>query len=301
MTGRQIVVAGTFVAALGVSAIGQKLESAQNANLVDLDVVVTDGGGRPVAGLKQEDFDVREDGKRVKLTTFIPVADDADGDSGRSLVILLDDVTMPRESVNAIKAIATYLAMQARSTDDLSVLRFTRQDEPIGDRRAALARIAEFEGAPIRYAPAGSPEDVLELIANVSRQLESTGRRRKIIICIGAPRICNVTQPGGFGGGWFYDAWRDAIGAAARANVSVYALLAVPARVSGKGIVEATGGAIFHGESDFRPVLDRIWQDAGQHYLLGYWPPASSKDVHTISVKVARKGVKVLARRQRGN
>jgi hypothetical protein len=50
-----------------------------------------------------------------------------------------------------------------------------------------------------------------------------------------------------------------------------------------------------------RPVLDRLWQDAGQHYLLGYSPLTSSKDLHTISVKVTRRGVKVFPRRQRGN
>jgi hypothetical protein len=153
----------------------------------------------------------------------------------------------------------------------------------------------------VRYAPAGSPEDVLKLIASVSRKLESTGRRRKILVCIGAPRICSVAQLGRFGGGSFYEDWVDAVGAAARANLSMYALLAIPARVSGEGIVEVTGGTVFRGASDFRPTLDRIWQDAGHHYLLGYWPPTSSKDLHSISVKVARKGVRVLARRQRGN
>ena len=81
----------------------------------------------------------------------------------------------------------------------------------------------------------------------------------------------------------------------------MYAILAVRASVSGQGLVEATGGAVFAGVSDFRPVLDRIWQDAGHHYLLGYWPPRSSKDSHAINVKVARKSVRVLARRQRGN
>jgi hypothetical protein len=81
----------------------------------------------------------------------------------------------------------------------------------------------------------------------------------------------------------------------------MYAVLALPAQVSGAGIVEVTGGPGFRGASDYRPRLDRIWQDAGHHYLLGYWPPTSSKDLHSISVKVARKGVHVLARRQRGN
>jgi hypothetical protein len=135
----------------------------------------------------------------------------------------------------------------------------------------------------------------------VSRKLESTGRRRKILVCIGAPQICSVTQPGRFGGGWLYEDWIDAVGAAARANLSMYALLAVPARQSGESIVEVTGGTVFRNASDFRRMLDRIWQDAGHHYLLGYWPPASSKDLHSISVKLARKGVHVLARRQRGN
>ena len=303
MSGRTIV-AATLVAFLGASSSAQKTRSFQNIDLVDVDVVVTDGEGRPVTGLKKEDFDIREDGKPVALQTFVArtATADADDDTGRSMVILLDDVTMPHESVNAVKAIATYLAMQARPTDDLSVIRFRElDDEPFGDRRAALARISEYQGALVRYAPAGSPEDVLKLIASLSRKLEATGRRRKILVCIGSPRICSVTQPGRFGGGWFYEDWIDAVGAAARANLSIYALLAVPARVSGEGIVEVTGGMVFRGASDFRPMLDRIWQDAGHHYLLGYWPPTSSKDLHSINVTVARKGVHVLARRQRGN
>lgn len=303
MSGRTIV-AAALVAFLDASSPAQKTSSFQNIDLVDVDVVVTDGEGRPVTGLKKEDFDIREDGKPVALQTFLARTNTEadDDDTGRSMVILLDDVTMPRESVNAVKAIATYLAMQARPTDELGVIRFRKlDDEPFGDRRVALERIAEYQGALVRYAPAGSPEDVLKLVASVSRKLESTGRRRKILVCIGAPRICSVTHLGRFGGGSFYEDWVDAVGAAARANLSMYALLAVPARVSDEGLVEVTGGTVFRGASDFRPLLDRIWQDAGHHYLLGYWPPASSKDLHSISVKVARKGVHVLARRQRGN
>ena len=303
MSGRPVA-AATLVACLEAASSAQKARPFQNVDLVDVDVVVTDKEGRPVTGLTKEDFEVREDGKPVALQTFMArtATDPEDDDSGRSLVILLDDVTMPRESVNAVRAIATYLVMQALPTDDLSVIRFRElDDEPFGDRRTALARISEYEGALVRYAPAGSPEDVLKLIASVSRKLEPTSRRRKILVCIGAPRICSVTRPGGGGGGWFYDDWIDAVGAAARANLSIYALLAVPARVQGEGIVEVTGGTTLRGSSDFRPLLDRIWQDAGHHYLLGYWPPTSSKELHKIRVTVARKGVHVLARRLRGN
>ena len=299
MSGRAIL-AATLVAFLHSSSSAQN--QFQNVDLVDVDVVVTDDDGKPVTGLKKDDFDVREDGKPVELKTFVPVAMSEDSTAPRSMVILLDDVTMPTETVNAVRALATYLALQARPIDDVSVIRFRNQDdEPFGDRRAALARIQQYQGAPLKYAPAGAPEDVLKLIASVSKKLEATGRRRKILVCIGAPRICAVREPGRFAGGWFYGPWAEAVGTAARANLSMYSVLAAPARFSGEGIVEATGGTIFRNESDFRPRLDRIWQDAGHHYLLGYWPPTSSKDIHTISVKVTRKGAHVLARKQRGN
>jgi Ca-activated chloride channel homolog len=303
MSGRTSV-AAVLVASLGVSPAAQKTKPFQNVDLVDLDVVVTDGDGRPVTGLKKEDFDVREDGKPMALQTFVPRAatDAADDDTGRSMVILLDDVTMPRESASAVKAIATYLALQAQPTDELSVIRFREvDDEPFGDHAAAMARISEYRGALARYAPAGSPEDVLKLVTSVSRKLESAGRRRKLLVCIGAPRICSISEPSRFGDGFFYAEWVEAVGAAARANLSMYAVLAGTARSSGDGIVEVTGGQVFRNASDFRPMLDRIWQDAGHHYLLGYWPPASSKELHAISVKVARPGVRVLARRQRAN
>jgi VWFA-related protein len=39
-------------------------------NVVNVDVHVTDQGGRPVPGLQRDDFEVYEDGKRVKLTNF---------------------------------------------------------------------------------------------------------------------------------------------------------------------------------------------------------------------------------------
>src|SRR4051812_30887172 len=108
MSGRTIG-AAVLVACLRISPSTSQTKPFQNVDLVDVDVVVTDAEGRPVAGLKKEDFDIREDGKAVALQTFVPRTAADDDDGGRSMVILLDDVTMPRESVNAVKAIATYL------------------------------------------------------------------------------------------------------------------------------------------------------------------------------------------------
>src|SRR5712664_1215277 len=43
-----------------------------NTRLVVVDVVVTDKKGQPVAGLKAEDFTVEENGKKQKVSVFVP-------------------------------------------------------------------------------------------------------------------------------------------------------------------------------------------------------------------------------------
>src|SRR5215203_626141 len=43
---------------------------AVDVNVVNVDVYVTDKNGRPVTGLRKEEFELREDGKRVEITNF---------------------------------------------------------------------------------------------------------------------------------------------------------------------------------------------------------------------------------------
>ena len=89
---------------------------------------------------------------------------------------------------------------------------------------------------------------------------------------------------------------------AARANVSVYAVMPVristPIMLTG-GIVDFTGGNGFVNTSSFEKFVDDLWSEAGNYYLLGYWP-VSNRELHSIDVKVVRKGLHVHARRRRG-
>ena len=41
--------------------------------VVEVDVVVTDKSGRPVRGLRREDFEISEDGRPVEIATFSAV------------------------------------------------------------------------------------------------------------------------------------------------------------------------------------------------------------------------------------
>jgi muconolactone delta-isomerase len=65
------------------------------------------------------------------------------------------------------------------------------------------------------------------------------------------------------------------------------------------GIVQLTGGKVFAHENDFSLAARAIWREAGHYYLLGYWPAASKRELRSIDVRVARKGVRVRARQRR--
>jgi hypothetical protein len=286
------------------TAVAADQPAPASVDLVELAVVVTDRSGRPVTGLQKEDFEVKDDGRVVELATF--VAASASGstelDQGRSVVVLLDDVSIAPVAADSIKSIAGYVVTRGGPGDDVSVIRLNnRTDEPYGDFELAISRILEYRAGVAPFDALRTTEDVLKLVANVSERLEANGRRRKAIVCIGSRRICNVDEPIASSRGTLRNDWVSAIGAAARANVSVYALIAARGRLPADGLVEATGGEVYASRSDLRPFIDRIWTGLSHHYLIGYWPPASTKQLHSVSVKVNRRGARVLARRWRGN
>jgi hypothetical protein len=101
---------------------------------------------------------------------------------------------------------------------------------------------------------------------------------------------------------WRY--WVDALGAMARANVSVYSLepngVSAATRVVSGSIADATGGDVFRNTTDITRVIDIIRRDTGSYYLLGYWPPAAKGELHSIDVKMNKRGLRVMARRFRG-
>jgi hypothetical protein len=69
----------------------------------------------------------------------------------------------------------------------------------------------------------------------------------------------------------------------------------------GQGLVEHTGGADFVRSNNFERAVDRIWEEAGHYYLLGYTPTTRPRELHSIGVKVRRRGLHVRARLDRGD
>src|SRR5215203_6780298 len=54
-------------------AVDQGLGEIVNVNVVNLDVFVTDKSGKRIQGLKMDDFDVFENGKKMAITNFYAV------------------------------------------------------------------------------------------------------------------------------------------------------------------------------------------------------------------------------------
>ncbi|HET9226408.1 MAG TPA: VWA domain-containing protein [Thermoanaerobaculia bacterium] len=107
-------------------------------SLVNLEVYVADRKGKPVNGLRQEDFEVLEDGKPVEITNFFVETETAPGqapaprsvDQRLSLVVFVDDYNTEQESRNAIlNGLKEFLTTSLLPGDQVMVVRLGRSLE----------------------------------------------------------------------------------------------------------------------------------------------------------------------------
>jgi len=298
-----LLVAATLIAAGVVVRAGQQ---AAATYLVEIDAVVTDDAGKAVVGLSQEDFQVKDDGRPVELKTFEAVSDGGpDGRPvARSIVLLLDDSGIGAGNTLTMQMIARMFIARMGAPDEFSVIRLNnRRDEAFGDRLEALMRISEYRSGTLPFFGRETVENALQMFAKVARTLEPIEHRRKALVCIGLPDVCSIPEPAGRTS-LIWRFWLDTMGAMARANASLYSLepngTSQRASVSGGTIADATGGEVFINTTDITTPIDVVRRDTGFYYLLGYWPAAVTKPLHTVEVKVNKRGVHVRARRLRG-
>jgi len=304
---------GAFIAcaaaSCGLAAVltAQRTPPAPSSgDLVELDVVVLDKYEQPVAGLRREDFQIKEDGRAVDVKTFMHVnaLGSLQPDDARVVTLLMDDVGVGITGTSAMQAIAQVLLSPLGRGDELSVVRLSSgSDEAFGDFMTARDRIAGYRGGIVPFSRRDTPESVLKAVTKISTQLEAVEHRRKAIICLGLSAVCDVEDPPLGAHSVLWPHWVAALGAAARANVSVYAVdptgLTQRSGARGIGLVKLTGGERFANSNDFIRAADAIWRESSRYYLVGYWPSAGRRELHHIDVKVARKDVHLRVRRTR--
>ena len=98
--------------------------------------------------------------------------------------------------------------------------------------------------------------------------------------------------------------WSDVIRDASRADMSISVIgveLSTTNSTDGaRMLADETGGEAIVNTNVFDPGLERLWERAGQYYLLGYTPVAAKKKAHSVDVRVKRPGVEVHALKVRG-
>lgn len=269
-----------MLAALG--AAGLRAQFASNVTLVEVYAAVSDAGGRPVAGLRKDDFQVFEDGVPQSIAAF------ASGDVPLAVALAIDRSTsMAGEPLALAKAAARTFLLRLRPDDRSMLIAVSSRTEVVAplsaDRAAALQALAQLDAWSTT-----SLHDAI--IACVDAIQPATGRRAAILLSDGVDRYSRASAT-------------DVLDRARRADVLVYPIAIGRVRPTlFPELAALTGGQSFllRDPKQIDRTLTTIADELRHQYLLGYtpvrpWDPARP-EWRGIQVKVNRPGVKVRAR-----
>lgn len=184
-----------------------------SAEVVELEVLVSDEGGKPVTGLRAEDFEVRDDGRPRELSHFAHRgvgAEEAEGDSDRprppssplaadesrrAIVFVIDTLHMGIDSVMGTRKMLEDFIDREMMRGDLVLIMPTSGGSGIlqqlmTDRRMlrrAAGRLQPFS-AMAAYFPRGTFDTINNVVEAVAHL---PGRKIVILVSEGFPRIAD--------------------------------------------------------------------------------------------------------------
>lgn len=249
-------------------------------NLVEVYASATDEAGEPVTDLRQEDFDLREDGERQSIATF------ASGEFPLSVAVALDRSFSMSGARLALARSAARAFLGELRPDDQSML------VAIGSEVEVLApfstnRQAQFDSLQ-RLEPFGTTGLYDAIIQTIGEVQPARGRRALVLLSDGDDRYSRASMA-------------EALDAARRSDVMIYPIALGAARPPlFAELATLTGGRSFHAREAgaLTAALRRIARELRRQYLLGYSPTRStgSGEWRSIAVTVKRQGVRVRAR-----
>jgi Ca-activated chloride channel family protein len=252
-----------------------------DVNLVNVFVTVTDERGTPVAGLKKDNFELREDGNQQKIAVF-----NKESALPLSIVLAIDTSLstrkdLPLELVSARRFVHAIL----RPVDALSLYQFSEVVSEL-TRFSSDLRTIDRAIDRIRLGSATALYDALFLGAQALEPRQ--GRKVMVVITDGGDTMSKVD-------------YKEAVRAAQQAEAILYCIIVVPIESSaGRDtggehaliqLSEDTGGKYFYATSV--PQLDdafrQISDELRTQYLLAYYPSQrlSDSDFRRIQVLVA--------------
>jgi Ca-activated chloride channel homolog len=254
-----------------------------NVKLVNVFVTVTDEHGAPVASLKKDNFELREDGKEQKISVF-----DKESALPLSIVLAVDTSLSTRKDLPLELASARRFAHAIlRPIDALSLYQFSEIVNEVVPFTSDLSRIDRGIDR-IRMGSATAVYDALFLGAQALEPRQ--GRKVMVVITDGGDTMSKVD-------------YKDAVRAAEEAEAILYSIIVVPIEASAgrdtggeHALIQLsndTGGKYFYAKSlsqlddAFRQISDEL----RTQYLLAYYPSQRLSDSEFRRIQVAVNGL----------
>jgi len=293
-------------------ATSQSYPRDRSEGLITLDLMVTDGEGRPAAGLNARNFHLLENGREQRILSFDPF----NGSALRSeppvrIILLLDKFQVPTEIArDEQKALEAFLRKERGSlARPISVFELTESGlwtvtHPSSDG-ASLANEIEHNqmvmvrGSALSFQAAGPYTHPSEFGLKALGQIATDERRRpgrKLLFWIGPQQGIGTNALGDlkpdsklFGSiCWFSDLLREA-------HLALYIIsvgesrpiaenykdylggVSIPKKASLMNLArsvlaEQSGGLVIDGGPDLEQKLERCMLDAGPFYQISFDP-----------------------------
>jgi Ca-activated chloride channel family protein len=261
-----------------------------NADLVVLNVAVTDDKGKHLSGLGINDFKIFEDDKPQKITTF------STEDTTFAAVILIDTSGSMESRISLARSAAIRFLDGLRGEDYVSVYNFDSkikrvQDFSTSHDLAPMAYKLEAKGMTVLY----------DAIVRASQELSKREEKRKAIIILsdGMDTMSGATMDKALNSAMAVDATIYAVNMSAdgtgfNTDVRVTSILKSFAEKTGGRFVATAGGPAM------REAFQSIVEELGQQYTIGYQPTNLQRDGRWRTIKVEVNKPKTNARTRKG-
>jgi len=251
-----------------------------NVKLVNVFTTVTDSGGSPVSSLKEEDFQVFEDGQPQKIAVF-----HRESELPLSIVVAIDTSLSTRSDQKLeLESARRFAHAILRPIDGLSLFQFSE----IVDQVTPFTSDVRVIDRAINHIHSGAATALYDaLYLGSDALLDRRGRKVMVVITDGGDTVSKTS-------------YQEAIREAQQAEVILYSIIIVPIESSaGRDIggehaliqlSRDTGGKYFYasGLAQLDAAFRKISDELRTQYLIAYYPSVqlADSDYRRIEIKV---------------
>jgi Ca-activated chloride channel homolog len=282
-------VALSFFAALNLAGLAQddQDEVKVDSSIVILNASIKDAAGRHVAGLRKAQFRVFEDGAEQQVEYF------SSEETPFAAVILLDTSGSMEERVSMARAAAIRFLDGLRINDSAAIYRFDSKVvlvQPFSNSRDINEKIFDLKADGMTRMN----DAVYDAAVELSKRPEK--RRAIIVLSDGQDTMSGRSA-------------EKALKAALAADVAIYTIDMSPIgdvkRIQNQGPLknfsEKSGGTFVStpGGAAMREAFEKIVEELGVQYTIGYAPANTKKDGkwRAVELRVARPNLTIRTRK----